>query len=452
MAKKRMAVLRFELPFAADPPRLTSEEMGLPRIVRRPAASYTMDVTVLDAADARLLRAGVVVAHRVVGGQGDWYLAAPAWAPHLPAERVEPVQASGDLPERFAALIRPIARRAPIGPLAGLTVERDEWSLRDGEGRAAAAVRDERVTVRRSGMTTARYREVTVTPTTGLTRRQRDFLVNAAVAVHGAVTEHFPNLQSRIGAPASGLSGFPQPAALSSSSTLEEYVAAIFARHLRGLVEADLDRRHADDEEGIGVVNDRLWAFRRDLRGLAAFLEPGWREEVERRLAGLAFETAAQLDEPVLGVVDALVSAVYAPPLGDESNAPAREALLQRVSQAASILDGRCQALTIDAPDERWAGALSAAQQLGMLISVAEDAVSPAKGLRSRCDEIVARLTEAARPSPPEPDLDGLSLQQAYRMGERAERRRGELARLREEFIATWVGQARKLAKRTRKP
>lgn len=451
MAKKRMAVLRFELPFAADPPRLTSEELGLPRIVRRPAASYTMDVTVLDAADARLLRAGVVVAHRVVGGQGDWYLAAPTWAPHLPAERVEPVRASGDLPERFAALIRPIARRAPIGPLAGLTVERDEWSLKDREGRVAAAVRDERVTVRRSGMTTARYREVIVTPAMGLTRRQRDFLVSAAVAVHGAVVERFPSLQSRVGAPASGLSGFPHPATVTSGSALEEYVTAVFARHLRGIVEADLDRRRAGDDAGVGVVNDRLWAFRRDLRGLAAFLEPGWREDVERRLAGLAFETAAQLDEPVLGVVDALVSAVYAPPLGDESNTPAREALQQRVGQAASILDGRCQALTVDAPDERWAGALSAAQQLGMLVAVAEGALPHAKGLRARCDEIVSRLTEAARSAPQEPDLDGLSPRQAYRLGERTERRRGELARLREEFTITWVERARKLAKRARK-
>ena len=56
---KRRAVLRIEVPFTSDPPVLTSDALGLPRLLRRPAASFVMDVTVIDAADGRLLRDGV---------------------------------------------------------------------------------------------------------------------------------------------------------------------------------------------------------------------------------------------------------------------------------------------------------------------------------------------------------------------------------------------------------
>ena len=88
---KRRAVLRIEVPFTSDPPVLTSDALGLPRLLRRPAASFVMDVTVIDAADGRLLRDGVVVAHRVVGGIGEWYLSAPRWSPHLPEECTRPL-------------------------------------------------------------------------------------------------------------------------------------------------------------------------------------------------------------------------------------------------------------------------------------------------------------------------------------------------------------------------
>lgn len=100
MAKKRrrMEVLRLEVPYSSEAPQLTSESVGLPRVMRRPAASLTMDATILDAADGRLLRDGVIVAHRVVGGLGEWYIAAPRWAPSLPDEQAHPLGSNGDLP------------------------------------------------------------------------------------------------------------------------------------------------------------------------------------------------------------------------------------------------------------------------------------------------------------------------------------------------------------------
>ena len=137
---KRRAVLRIEVPFTSDPPVLTSDALGLPRLLRRPAASFVMDVTVIDAADGRLLRDGVVVAHRVVGGIGEWYLSAPRWSPHLPEECTRPLGTSGDLPVELAHRLRPLIRGAVLGPIAALRCTRDEWALRDAEGGVAAVV------------------------------------------------------------------------------------------------------------------------------------------------------------------------------------------------------------------------------------------------------------------------------------------------------------------------
>ena len=58
-------VMRFEMPFQADTPAVLSESLGITRLLERQATSHRIDVTVLDAPDARLLRAGVILAHRV---------------------------------------------------------------------------------------------------------------------------------------------------------------------------------------------------------------------------------------------------------------------------------------------------------------------------------------------------------------------------------------------------
>ncbi|NHB85428.1 hypothetical protein G7085_14580 [Tessaracoccus sp. HDW20] len=175
------------------------------------AAATSIDATILDVSDGRLLRDGVILAHRITGGVGEWFLAAPRWAPSLPEERVEPLDGSGDLPEVFSVLLRPLLRHGVLGPIASMSSERDEWSLRDGAGEVAAHVVDEKVTIRRSGIATARYREVAITPTRLLTGQQRDFLLGAARAVNATLVDTFPSLQQRLGAPPPASPTFPLP-------------------------------------------------------------------------------------------------------------------------------------------------------------------------------------------------------------------------------------------------
>src|SRR5699024_6773908 len=123
-----------------------------------PDATYTIDVTLLDSPDHRLVRSGILLAHRVHDEVGEWYLSAEGWQPYLPAEQTEPM--SADLPQEFADLVRPFRRIGALGPVAALTCERRGSLFRDADDRPLADVRDARVTVRRGGLTTARFREV----------------------------------------------------------------------------------------------------------------------------------------------------------------------------------------------------------------------------------------------------------------------------------------------------
>lgn len=448
MGKKRRTPLRLEVPFSADPPQLTSAAVGLPRILRRPSSSYGMDVTILDVTDARLLRAGVVVAHRVFDGYGEWYLSAPSWEPHLPAERVVPLS-SGDLPDEFARLIRPLLRHGVLGALAALHVDREEWSLRTADGELGAEVRDERVTVRRSGMITARYREITITPTAHLTGQQREFLLSAAQAVNATVVEEFPTVQQRLGAPATGLTSFPRPADLPAEATLEEFVGGVFTSHLDRIVRASLARRAADSDD-VSELNATLWAFGRDLRGLSWVLEPGWREATERSLAGLPFSSPAEIEPPVLNVIEALVGAARAPRLGDLAHRPAGEVMFQRAQQATLILADRCASLTPDSPDDQWQSALKAAEQLEVVAPVAAPLFPKTvrKMLRSVSDISEELRACTAGKLAGEPELDGLSAAQAFQLGRDLERHRTSLTATRAAFIADWparVAEARRL-------
>ena len=88
------------MPYSATAPKLINPGIGLHNLVARAGhnAAYEIDVTLLDAADYRLTRSGVLLAHRVLDGRGEWFLTAPEWQPLLPKDRVETDGAHGSAP------------------------------------------------------------------------------------------------------------------------------------------------------------------------------------------------------------------------------------------------------------------------------------------------------------------------------------------------------------------
>ena len=67
------------MPYSAPAPRMVNPELGLHNLVARAGhnAAYEIDVTLLDAPDHRLIRSGVLLAHRVLDGRGEWFLTRP---------------------------------------------------------------------------------------------------------------------------------------------------------------------------------------------------------------------------------------------------------------------------------------------------------------------------------------------------------------------------------------
>src|SRR4029450_11720484 len=132
----------YDMPYSAATPRLINPDLGLHHLVARAGnnAAYEISVTLLDAPDHRLIRSGVLLAHRVLDGRGEWYITAPDWQPLLPTDRIE-LMGHAALPEERAEMIRPLRRRATLGPVAALTCDRRGSRARDQRGYRAAWVR-----------------------------------------------------------------------------------------------------------------------------------------------------------------------------------------------------------------------------------------------------------------------------------------------------------------------
>ncbi|MFZ2259668.1 MAG: hypothetical protein WAV52_02835 [Luteococcus japonicus] len=453
MAKKQRS-LRFEMPFAMTDPVLVNPEVGITHASRRGSKhSFTTDTTLLDSPDHRLLRAGIVLAHRVTNGLGEWYLDAPGWGPWLPSDRAEPLGAAGDLPEEFASLVRPFRRSAALGPVAAINNRRVEWNLLGTDGVTLARVRDEQLELRRGGLVTARFREITVLPRQEMARPQIDHVVEALLASGGAQVERFPVLVERIGAPATGLTDFRGPLTRGDDMSLEGFVSWLFARRLDAVMRADLTLRSGQSDD-MDLLRHELAEYRGEVRSLAFALEPAWRELLEHELDlvlnGLASRTVHQLGDEYFDVLDSLVMGARAPKLGNLSQQRALTVLRQQATSVASILFDRARSLTMTSHEDRWQGTLAAAQQMTTLAHTNRVLFGKqAKRLEESLGEVVEQLRLAQMPpgvGEPSVDLEWDPVT-AFQEGRRYERRRQECTTARRAFIEQWSEHERRMRK-----
>ncbi|MDP0919334.1 hypothetical protein Q6272_30240, partial [Klebsiella pneumoniae] len=85
----------------------------------------------------------------------------------------------------FTCLVRPFLRGATLCPVAALSWERNETILEALDCTKLALIRDDRIAVVQSGVTTSRVRELTITPQRGLAEGQREWLTNRILALDG---------------------------------------------------------------------------------------------------------------------------------------------------------------------------------------------------------------------------------------------------------------------------
>ena len=445
--------IRAELPFPADLPRIGHPGLGLRNLATRAGEAEPMLVTVLDTTDHRLLRAGALLAHRISDGAGDWYLATPPWRGL--DERVEPLDDEGELPAGFREVVAPFRRLGTLGPVAALTVERRDYVIRgerlpdDGDTPPTTdetdeireigeigTLRDDRVTVRRSGLTMARFREVTVTiEADRMDRPLLDWLHEALRDAGGTVVAAFPSLPQRLGAPATGPTDYPDPVELATGQ-LDGLIGRWVATGLRAMISRP---------DGVAAAE-----LARRLATLTPCLERPWADDLVTDLGWLASlgngcpdtDPHQPQEERALGVVETLVQAVRAP----------------RTAQGwPTDTDGAFTRLRQDIDDE-LRGAAPTAEDEGSW-AIARALVARARDLaqyawaervdgkrgrhRKRARRFAAlhdQLVDCVDDDLP-PLLDGLAgatVAGAFERGREYERRSMALARRRESLVADW--------------
>lgn len=440
--------IRAELPFPADLPRIGHPGLGLRNLATRAGDAEPMLVTVLDTTDHRLLRAGVLLAHRISDGAGDWYLATPPWRGL--DEQVEPLDDEGELPVGFRDVVAPFRRLGTLGPVAALTVERQDYVIRGerlrdggddavpttGEVEEIGTLRDDRVTVRRSGLTMARFREVTLSLASDrLDRARLDWLHEALRDSGGTVVPAFPSLPQRLGAPATGPTDCPDPAELSTEQ-LDGLVGRWVATGLRAMIARP-------DGEAAAELARRLTA-------LTPCLERPWVDDLVTDLGWLASlgRTGPDTDphqpqgERALGVVETLVQAVRAPRTAegwptdtDGAFARLRHDLDDELRDAVPAVDD----------EGSWAGARALVARARDLAQYAwAERVDGKRGRhRKRAKRFAVlhdQLCACVDDDLPHllDDLSGATAADAFERGREYERRSMTLARRRESLVADW--------------
>jgi len=471
----------YDMPYSSPAPRLINAELGLHNLVARAGehAAYSIDVTLLDAPDHRLMRTGVLLAHRVVDGRGEWFLTAPEWQPLLPKDRIE-LMGDAELPEEFAYLLRPLRRRATLGPVAALTCERREFALRDDRGGTLALLRDDKVTVRRGGLTTARYREVMITPVgAGLNEAQLAWLDRAFTHSGANRFAKFPRLVSRLGAPATGPTDIPQPREFDPNAPFKRFVSQLLALRLRRIVEADLAIR-TGDLRGPAQLADQATQLRLELKGLSPVLDSDWLEDLYDELDWIDHDTSSgdssggalhqtgrpgappdhvvvrMRSERYLTLLERLVSAARSPKLaGFDSIQPGgqttEEVLAALVVSSTERLRRTVEDLKVDSPPAAWGEAQRA---LGQVHWVADLFGHVESAEVERLHELLAepeRLLAAVRADhagfdAAEAAAEQLPPREAFEAGREVERQSRAARRTRKKFLQHWARVEKLLA------
>lgn len=486
----------FDMPYSAQVPSPVKQEIGLASLIARVGhnAAYDIDVTLLDAADHRLIRTGVLLAHRVLDGRGEWYLGAPDWVPLLPKELILPM-GQAELPEGLAELIRPFRRGAPLSPVAALRCERREFALRNADNVTVALLRDDKVTVRRNGLITARYREVMMTPVgPGIDAAQHNWLRECLTSAGATELDRFPRLVRRLGAPATGPSDLPVPADL-TGGTFGQFLTQVLGASARELISADLaltgdgrDIRGAEKQlrETVGVLRSRLlglpevlgadWVAEavEDLDWIIApadsapGADPNWLggshpSDDLAALGGPGADVGSMDAERTptgyrsrlsslryLNLLERLVAAARAPRVGAPAAVPAIEGVNALYDGARSRFLRAADRLAVGGTPQTWATARSAARDLTR-VAVIRALVAPDETAKER-DRLAPALDLLEQAVQVDEDsaaatagIDGLTPAEAFEAGRRFERDRERSSDVRSAFVSSWPKLRRKL-------
>jgi CHAD domain-containing protein len=267
----------------------------------RPDAPDTVRLSAVyfDTEDLRLSRAGASLRYREPEG---WTVKLPVARSNTALERHElHVDGEpGELPEPAVDLVRAIARREPVRPVAKLNTVRHRVVLRDDAGEKVGELVDDEVSVLDGARLAARFREVEVE----ITESADDSLPAALVArLRAAGAGHpdpVPKIVRALGPRAAEPPDIPTPRDLDFASTASEVVHAAIIRSTLRLVEHDPGVRLGEDPEAVHQARVSTRRLRSDLRTFRPVLDTDWSEPLRDELQWLGGALGAVRDTEVL--------------------------------------------------------------------------------------------------------------------------------------------------------
>jgi hypothetical protein len=315
-----------ELPLEMPAVTLTNPELGLVSLAFGGAAVLVS--TVVDAADARLLRAGGLLVRAPALAAADasedaapkpdrWELAIPEWlggatwtataepAPAGPAGQNGRAGQNGDVvpvrtpvpPAELAENLVPLIRDAQLVELATRSVKRSRWLIRGEKGTAAVLV-DDTVTLRRHEIAVARYREATIDPVS-CSARALAWLCDALESAGATLLDEPVPLPVRLGAPATGLPDLPDPDVVAPGDPAAIVFAALVRTDARALWTADLAVR-TGGAHSVSTLHRAVVDLVSDLRVFGGMLDADVTAEVVNDLDWLDDQLADVRDLGVL--------------------------------------------------------------------------------------------------------------------------------------------------------
>ncbi|WP_139283106.1 hypothetical protein [Raineyella antarctica] len=457
-------VRRYEMRDLAAAPRFANPDLGLgnPAMVStRPALS---DLTILDTADHRLLRAGIVLAHRSMDGEGAWLLAAPTWSPQLPAEHVE-AMTSGDVPEAIQAVLAPLLRGAPLAPVGTQRRSRVTYLVRTTDRVPLGSVVDDHVTIRRDGEVLTQYREVCVDTGT-MSRTQVEWVDEVLRGAEGIRVDRQLPLASRLRILTNddaftGAIDLSVTGPVDTDASMAEIVGHFISQGAHEVLLADLNVRSGRTRKVQPLVR-ALRRFASEVPVVAPVLPHGHIDELARELLWAADELdgafGADQEELLtgdryLGIFER-ISKLRTPTLAQGiGTGSAREEIGGMVAEAldAMLRAGRAAPHTLD--DTGWKTAAAAAERLVVTAELAALlAPKQARKLRNRASELFDGLVacdndelQALRAS-----LGSSSPEEAFGIGRRYAGLADTRAEARTEFTEHWPKDRRKVYKAAR--
>ncbi|HBY22285.1 MAG TPA: hypothetical protein DEG88_02985 [Propionibacteriaceae bacterium] len=355
-------------------------EADLPALVRVMGLRVRMDetrppthraATILDTPDARLLSWGITLSHQISHGVSNWRLQAPTWEPWLPADAAESAS-DGEVPMRFADMIRPFRRSGLLGPLADVTTSSEYLVGEAPDGHRPLLISDHEVVARQGGPKPIEFRSLTVTfDDVALA----DDLVAAVEEARGTVSAQSRSLGSRLGR----RSHIESRTLFNEALPMPAFVVALTELRWRELLQAHVSSRGSKDDQAVAAVLTRL---RGDVTGLAAHLLPAWVERVLSLLDGaLAARPPLYTSGKYYLVLDDLELTTQNPiavvvPNEQGCGSVLRQEIERLVHEAADA----SRVLTDRSPDTQWMTAAHATAGAASLL----EATGPLFGEESR--------------------------------------------------------------------